>query len=154
MGHADHAGRDLPADVRDRLAGSFPDLDLDRVRIGAGLPSWTAFAPVPVAAITLGDRIHVDPEVDLDSPEGIALLAHELVHVAQWRRAGRRGPIGLRWTAFPIRYVWAYLLARWRGLDPAAAYRAIPYEREAYDVQRTVLSRAERSSSSPHAPAD
>jgi hypothetical protein len=89
---------DLPTDVRNFFAGSLPDLDLDldRVRIRVGLPWWTRLAPIRVRAITLRDRVFVAPDVDLRSPEGISLLAHELVHVAQWRpnchfrRAGTR----------------------------------------------------------------
>lgn len=131
----------LPPDVRDLFAQSFPGLDLDRVRIRVGLPWWTRFAPIRVRAITLRDRVFVAPDVDLRSPAGISLLAHELVHVAQWHRAGRRAPPGLRWAVFPIRYVGSYLRARLRGMDRTSAYRAIPCEREARRFERAVIAR-------------
>jgi hypothetical protein len=51
------------------------------------------------------------------------LLAHELVHVRQWREQGRLRFVG--------RYLAAYLRGRRRGLDHRAAYLAIPFEAEA-----------------------
>lgn len=77
--------------------------------------------PVPPgsAAITLGRLVVIrrrwaDDEV---------LLAHELVHVEQWRRLGVAG--------FLARYLGAYLGARLRGWPHHAAYRRIPLEVEA-----------------------
>ena len=52
-----------------------------------------------------------------------ALLAHELVHVRQWRELGVVG--------FLVRYVGAYLRWRLRGYGHWAAYRRIPLEVEA-----------------------
>ena len=55
----------------------------------------------------------------------VGVVAHELVHVEQWRTPG------------PIRFLRAYLGAYARGrrdgLGHAAAYRAIPFEAEARD---------------------
>jgi len=135
----------VPADVMDLFTESFPDLDLGRVRIRVGLPWWTRLAPIRVTAITLRNRIFVAPDVELRSAAGASLVAHELVHVAQWHRTGRRAPPGLRWAVFPVRYVGSYLRARWRGMDRASAYRAIPYEREARRFERAVAARLTRS---------
>ncbi len=65
------------------------------------------------AAVTLGATILVHPEVDVDA----GLLAHELVHVGQWRSD----------RLFAARYV-----AEWmrRG------YRQNRYEVEAYERER------------------
>jgi hypothetical protein len=52
-----------------------------------------------------------------------ALLAHELVHVEQWRT---QGPV-----AFLRTYLGAYARGRRAGLGHTAAYRAIPQEVEA-----------------------
>lgn len=139
----------LPVAVNELVAESFPDLDLDRVWIRVGLPWWTRLAPIRVRGITVGDLVFVDPEVDLRSPEGVSLVAHELVHVAQWRRAGRDAPPGLRWAVFPVRYVASYLCARLRGMDRASAYRSIPYEREARRFERAIVART--ASTSPAA---
>jgi Domain of unknown function (DUF4157) len=51
------------------------------------------------------------------------LLAHELVHVRQWRELGV--------LRFLWRYLGAYLRGRVRGLRHRAAYAAIPLEQEA-----------------------
>jgi hypothetical protein len=51
------------------------------------------------------------------------LLAHELVHVRQWRELG---VVRFLWT-----YLGAYAKARLRGLGHRDAYAAIPLEREA-----------------------
>ncbi len=58
------------------------------------------------------------------------LLAHELVHVDQWKRLGVR--------RFLARYLGEYLAGRWRGLSHAQAYAAISLEREAR--QTTTIS--------------
>jgi Domain of unknown function (DUF4157) len=52
-----------------------------------------------------------------------ALLAHELVHVRQWRE--------LKVPRFLAQYLVAYARGRARGLGHRAAYEAIPQEREA-----------------------
>ncbi|MCU1455226.1 MAG: hypothetical protein JWN46_3372 [Acidimicrobiales bacterium] len=51
------------------------------------------------------------------------LIAHELEHVAQWRRHGVPG--------FVVRYLRAYLRWRLRGYPHWSAYRRIPLEIEA-----------------------
>ena len=51
------------------------------------------------------------------------LLAHELVHVRQWRE---HGPV-----RFLARYLGAYITNRRRGLGHRAAYESIPFEIEA-----------------------
>ena len=51
------------------------------------------------------------------------LIAHELVHVRQWRQLGAVG--------FLARYLGAYGRGRWRRLGHRAAYEAIPLEVEA-----------------------
>lgn len=55
------------------------------------------------------------------------LVAHELVHVAQWREQGVAG--------FLRDYLSAYWASRRRGLGHWGAYREIPAEVEAYDLE-------------------
>lgn len=55
--------------------------------------------------------------------DAFRLLAHELSHVAQYRRLGA--------AAFLGRYVGEYLRGRFAGLDHRTAYLAISFEREA-----------------------
>jgi hypothetical protein len=76
-------------------------------------------------AITLPGLIIVRRPAAADS----LLLAHEQVHLRQWRRLG---PFG-----FLRRYVGAYLRWRLRGYGHWAAYRRIPLEIEAEWEART-----------------
>jgi hypothetical protein len=75
--------------------------------------------PRGYAAMTLGHTVFVRADrVDDDR-----LLAHELVHVEQWKAHGRLG--------FLARYVGGYLRALARLRRHRAAYLAIPFETEA-----------------------
>lgn len=84
---------------------------------------------VPGAAAMTLDRWVL---VRRDRLEDAVLLAHELVHVRQWRERGR-------WR-FALRYLADYLRGRARGLSHREAYRAVPAEVEA----RRVASAVER----------
>jgi hypothetical protein len=86
----------------------------DGVRIVEG-------GPVPPGSdgITIGSFIFVRAG-HADSPY---LIAHERVHVEQWRNYGAVG--------FVARYGGAYLRWRLRGYTHKAAYRRIPFEIEA-----------------------
>ncbi|MGZ4676696.1 MAG: eCIS core domain-containing protein [Acidimicrobiia bacterium] len=72
-----------------------------------------------VAAMTLGRWILVRRGHE----ESVGLIAHELVHVEQWRTLGA--------VTFLRRYLGAYVRGRRAGLRHWAAYRAIPFEEEA-----------------------
>ena len=82
--------------------------------------------PVPpqADAITLGNTIIVRKAV----AGSRALMAHELVHVRQFRELG---PV-----RFLFRYVGSYLRFRLSGYGHMAAYRRIPLEVEASWVSR------------------
>ena len=82
--------------------------------------------PVPpqAEAITLGKTISVRAR----SAEHPALMAHELVHVRQFKELG---PV-----RFVVRYVGSYLRFRLNGYGHMAAYRRIPLEVEASWVSR------------------
>jgi len=77
--------------------------------------------PVPpgAAAITIGPVISIRRR----AAGRARLVAHERVHVEQWRRLGVVG--------FLVRYLGAYLGWRLRGHPHWAAYRRIPLEVEA-----------------------
>jgi hypothetical protein len=103
----------LGADAVARFAHVEP-VDVRRARIVV-VPVLTP----GVVGMTLGRWILLRRGHERDA----GLLAHELVHVEQWRRLG------------PVRFLGAYLgayaRARRDGLDHASAYRAIPFEAEA-----------------------
>jgi hypothetical protein len=94
-----------------------PPADVARARI-LDVPWLTP----GVAAMTLGRVILLRRDHAGDE----ALLAHELVHVRQWRELG-----ALR---FLWRYLGAYARGRAAGLDHGQAYEAIPLEVEARDL--------------------
>lgn len=77
--------------------------------------------PVPPGAdaITLGSLI----SMRRGGADSGRLLAHELVHVRQWRMLGVGGFLG--------RYLGTYLRWRLHGYGHWAAYRRIPLEIEA-----------------------
>jgi len=91
-----------------------PAVDRDRARI-VTVPVWLP----GISATTLG-RIVV---VRRDRVSDRRLLAHELVHVRQWRELGA------------VRFVWAYLgeyaALRRSGLGHHDAYLGISFEVEA-----------------------
>jgi Domain of unknown function (DUF4157) len=72
-----------------------------------------------VAAMTIGRFVFVRRGHESDA----GLVAHELVHVQQWRELG---PV-----VFLARYLGEYLRLRGRGLPHWSAYAAISFEREA-----------------------
>jgi hypothetical protein len=100
-----------------RVEGDFPlvpPADVARARI-VDVPCLTP----GVAAMTLGPLILLRR----DHADDQALLAHELVHVRQWRELGA--------ARFLWRYLGAYARGRVAGLGHQRAYEAIPLEVEA-----------------------
>ena len=105
-----------PVAIR-RVEGDFPlvpPADVARARI-VDVPCLTP----GVAAMTLGRVILLRTDHAGDT----ALLAHELVHVRQWRELGA--------VRFLWRYLGAYARSRAAGLSHQRAYEAIPLEVEA-----------------------
>lgn len=103
-----------------RVEGEFPlvpPADVARTRI-LDVPWLTP----GVAAMTLGRLILLRR----DHHDDQALLAHELVHVRQWRELGA--------VRFLWRYLGAYARARFAGLGHQRAYEAIPLEVEAREL--------------------
>ncbi|MGI9528333.1 MAG: eCIS core domain-containing protein [Acidimicrobiia bacterium] len=86
-----------------------------------------------VHAITLGSRIFVasdryDGVVQGSEPE---LIAHELLHVEQWRRHGKLG--------FLSRYLSDYVRLRILGLTHAQAYHGIGFEHVAFKESKRMV---------------
>jgi len=110
--------RRLDASER-QLFTHVPARDLQRARLVV-VPVLTP----GIAGMTLGRWVLVRRGHEHDR----GLIAHELVHVRQWRELG-----ALR---FLVRYLGAYMRSRWRGLSHQAAYEAIPLEVEARALAR------------------
>lgn len=102
-------------DAREReLFTHVPIRDLDRARL-VRVPVLTP----GIAGMTLGRWILVRRGHEQDRD----LIAHEVVHVHQWRRLGA--------ARFLVSYLGAYARGRRRGLGHQGAYQAIPLEAEA-----------------------
>lgn len=105
--------RRLTADARAAFT-HVPSIDVERVRLIV-VPALTP----GIVAMTVGRFVLLRRGHESNA----GLLAHELVHVQQWRELG--APRFLR------RYFGAYVRGRADGFGHWDAYRAIPFEVEA-----------------------
>jgi hypothetical protein len=100
-----------------------PEVDRSRARILV-VPTW-----VPgVGATTFGHLVVVRSGREGDR----RLLAHELVHIRQWRELGLLG--------FLVQYLGEYLDGRGRGLSHRDAYEHITLEQEARTLAEVAMS--------------
>lgn len=118
----------------------YPDLDLDTVTFGEGLPFYVRGTP---DAITVGKRIYFKAEkYNPCGRRGIALIAHELFHIHQ----GSGGP-GF-WFARPfyVRYFIRKVTSGWtKG-------RQHPLELPAYERQDRVAAAYDAAAASSGRP--
>lgn len=89
-----------------------------------------------IAAVALPTGVYVQPAVmdrfraGAEPERSGRLLAHELMHIEQWRRLGAFRHI--------TQYLGDYVKGRWRRLGHWEAYRAIRLEVEARDVASSI----------------
>ena len=116
----------IPPVLAGRLEPDFPS-ELARARLHRGGFAALLTALAGASAIVFGRRIFLSRSAAACVADGTAggcrLLAHELAHVAQYRRFGAAPFLG--------RYVGEYLRGRLEGLDHRTAYLSISFEREA-----------------------
>lgn len=106
-------------------------IDPAAIRVGNLARWWRSALGLDVAAVTYGSVILLSPDVArLSACQRIGLLAHEVVHVVQ-QRSGV--------TGFVCAYAATYLVGRLRGRSHVDAYRAVPAERLAREVQQRVV---------------
>jgi hypothetical protein len=116
--------------LRARLARYFPGLDLDSVRLHRGVPRYVRGRP---AGYVNRHRIYLAADwTEFADADALALLAHELVHVEQYRQLGAWR---FRWD-----YLREYWSGRFRNLGHNAAYREISFERAARQMEDRVRS--------------
>lgn len=109
-------GRKLDAGEQRTLAPYIPAVDLSHAVLHVGRVPW--YLGEGFAGITIGNHIYLRAGEYLpDTPGGIGLLGHELVHVRQYRHGMTR-----------MSYLWAC-----RG-----GYLANPYELEARAVEQRI----------------
>lgn len=115
----------LPPTFRNIVAGA---------RLHSGAAARFLADRLRADAVVLGRRVFLSrrafDELERHSSDALALLAHELTHVAQYRRHGA--------TIFLGRYFREYLRQRIAGRSHAEAYRGISFEQEAYAAESEV----------------
>jgi|FaiFalDrversion2_1042247.scaffolds.fasta_scaffold37345_1 hypothetical protein len=106
----------------------FPGLDVAQVRVVVGGPvCWLVRAVLQKSAMTVGPFVFLGSRRrDPDDPDFLALLAHEIKHVEQFRRYG--------YVGFLLKYWWD--LAR-HGFRYS---QKLPLEAEAYELERRFRS--------------
>jgi hypothetical protein len=110
------------------------DADFTEVRCHRGAFARWLCRRLGAGAVTLGRHLFFSPGGWRRYREGgarsLALLAHEAVHVLQYRRHGFFGML--------TRYGRDYLRGRRAGLSHGEAYRAVGFEQEAFRVEARV----------------
>ncbi len=127
---ADGAG--IPHEVIEQLRPFFPDVDLSSIRMYNGLP-WFA-SETTTRAFTWRDSIHFSVgDYNPNTVDGIALIAHEVQHVADFRALGA--------AVFAVRYgaEFAFKLPR-HLFQIDSTYRSVSLEASAFATQRAVES--------------
>jgi hypothetical protein len=120
----------LPDYVKKLLAPYFPEIDLEKIRIREGIP-W--YVPMNAAAYTNRNHIYFARGCyDTDSLEGIAMIAHELAHCAQYKKHGT-------WR-FRILYATSWLMKLWRHRSFKQAYNQNRFEVAARVVEERVFT--------------
>jgi hypothetical protein len=115
----------MDAALAEKLKPWFPDLDVRRVRLVHNGPvSWFVSGVLRQGAMTIAPFIFFGRHrFDATKPGSLALLAHELKHIEQYRTMGH------------LRFLWTYLHDRRR----AGGYsRDLPLEVEPYALQAVV----------------
>ena len=79
------------------MCSCIPKRDLETATVCDGRVPW--YLPARFVAVTRGNRIYLRAGAcRTDTVEGLALLAHELAHVGQYRR-------GATWLTFLLSYL-------------------------------------------------
>jgi hypothetical protein len=114
----------LPEEVVQRLLPYVDERSLRSLRLRSGRPWRWLPALLRAGATTLGREVCVRPgRCRLDTARGLALVAHEAIHVRQYRELGA--------TRFLLRYIGGAVRVRF-------AHHAHSMEQEPIAVQRQV----------------
>jgi RHS repeat-associated protein len=108
--------------AKNHLQPYFPGLDLGAVPFYSGKPFWV---DPRMSAITLDDGVYYDSDAFSGSAIGLGSIGHELTHVGQWRNDPH--------------FFWHYVGGWFSNLSkPGDAYRNIPAEQAAYDMENRI----------------
>jgi uncharacterized protein DUF4157 len=114
----------------------FPDLDLTHITlVHSGVMSWIVGNVLRQGAMVISPFVFFGKhKYDPESPRSLALLAHELRHIEQYRELGH------------LKFVYTYTRDRWR----AGGYsRNLPLEAGPYALQEEVRAKLEADRGSP-----
>jgi hypothetical protein len=120
----------LPEYVKRLLAPYFPEIEMEDICVREGIP-W--YVPMNVVAYT--NRNHIffaRGRYDPDSLEGIAVIAHELAHCAQYKSYGA-------WR-FRVLYAGHWLRGLWLYWSFDKAYSRNHFEVAARAVEERVYA--------------
>lgn len=115
-----------------------PRVDPDHVMVRVAHPWFSALWGKRIVGVCMAWGIYVRPHIEEihrrgEQPARIGrLIAHELMHLEQWRRLGALG--------HGVQYVGDYLRGRVAGQSHWEAYRAIRLEREARQAARLLMA--------------
>jgi len=120
----------LPLHAKKLLAPYFPEVDLEDISIREPVP-W--YVPMKAVAYTDRNRIYFAHGCfDPDSLEGLAVIAHELSHCAQYKNYGT-------WR-FRLLYIGSWLRELWRHGSFDEAYNQNRFEVAARAIEERVLA--------------
>jgi hypothetical protein len=120
----------LPDYIKKLLAPYFPELDLEDICIREGIPWYVLMNAIAYAN---RNRIYFAPgRYDPDSPEGIATIAHELTHCAQYKNYGG-------WK-FRVLYASSWLAGLLRHRSLEQAYSRNRFEVAAREMEERVFA--------------
>lgn len=112
----------------------------DGIRLCGGVRARLVTGACRASGVTLGSTVLLSAsgwrDLERKSDAGLILLAHELVHVRQYREQG--------FFRFLSAYAGEYLTGRWRGRSHGCAYREISYEAQARTGEALALYLLER----------
>jgi hypothetical protein len=120
----------LPDYVKEVLAPYFPEIDMEDICVREGIPWY-----VPMNAVAYANRNHIffaRGRYDPDTLEGIAMIAHELTHCAQYKNFGT-------WR-FRVLYVSSWLGGLWRHRSFDKAYSRNRFEVAARVAEERVFA--------------
>jgi hypothetical protein len=114
----------LPVAAIERISGHVERHWLERMQVVTRPPgSWIPVV-LGAGATTIGRRVFFRiGRYDTETPRGLALIAHEAMHIRQYAEYGIVG--------FLARYLWGYVSCGFR-------YRQHPMEAPLFDEQRRI----------------
>jgi hypothetical protein len=105
--------------------------DFGRVKIHRDFLARRITRRLKARAVTIGNRVFLAPGEDPeDYPFGFLLMAHELVHVIQYRNQG--------FVPFLARYFRDLGRGLLKGKRTFEAYRAVPAEQQAFEIEAEI----------------